>query len=291
MTQESLPNISVPHWAEGAPTKLLRKETLIEPSCPIDSKDYEYAKHYAVKTLTFEIPHKYTPSGRACHHREISIRHGDVIKMVIPNYKPKSYSVSSLRLGDNELDITFKVYPNGRASGYLDNIEVGGYINTFGMHSGRVRNPGKLIICIAFGVGITEVLPVAELELLEGEAQKVLILWASRTAEDVFWKRKIMELEAKYPNRFEIIYILSREESDPSVVAESLKCREIIYSRLCRNLLKDLITPRMKQLNVSSEDVRFLPIGTSDMMNVTNEMLTEAGFPMPQHHLIPKKND
>merc|ERR1712176_702004 len=96
---------------------------------------------------------------------------GDVVKMVIPNYKPKSYSMSALR--EDEFDVTLKVYPNGRASGFLDRLEIGQSINSFGLTKGKTRNVGDYVGVIAYGVGITEGLPVARAELEKDDAKTV----------------------------------------------------------------------------------------------------------------------
>jgi hypothetical protein len=56
-------------------------------------------------------------TGNAIPLASLRMDMGDVVKMVIPGYKPKSYFVTALR--DAEFDITIKVYPNGRASGFL----------------------------------------------------------------------------------------------------------------------------------------------------------------------------
>ena len=130
---------SSPWWA-GAPTKLIRKTTIVKPSCPIHSPEYRTASRLAVHTLTFEIPQGHSFSGMARSHKDIRLDYGDVVKMVIPGYKPKSYSLSAVRPEKNEMDITIKVYPNGRASGYLDRLRVGDTINSFGMRSRRSRN-------------------------------------------------------------------------------------------------------------------------------------------------------
>merc|ERR1712137_478042 len=105
-------------------------------------------------------------------------------------------------------------YPNGRASGYLDQLEVGDEIGSFGMKAGRHRNPGSYVGIVAYGVGITECLPVAQAELEKGDAKKVKLLWASRTMEDTFWHEKIETLEKEYPDRFEMVHILSREQKE-----------------------------------------------------------------------------
>ena len=269
---------STPWWT-GVPTKLIRKSTLVQPACPIESKAYNTTSRLAVHTLTFEIPQGHTFSGKACAHEQIRLDYGDVIKMVIPNYKPKSYSLSDLRPEQNEMDVTLKVYPNGRASGFLDRLSIGDTINSFGMQSGRTRNPGKFFGGIAYGVGITEILPVAEAELKKGDAERVVVLWASRTSDDTFWKDKVEELEAKYPDKFEMVYIFSREDSpDPAV----------LKGRIDPTVLQDVFEPRIAKWNIAHEEVRFLSVGTKEMMALTSNMLTKIGFPMPRHDLLPK---
>ena len=80
------------------PATLLRKTTLVE----------EAEGRLPVHTLTFANPPGVGSLG-------VRMDVGDVVKVVVPGYKPKSYSMSDERPG--EFDITVKVYPNGRASG------------------------------------------------------------------------------------------------------------------------------------------------------------------------------
>jgi len=266
-------------WWRGVPTKLIRKTTLVQPSVPINSEEYINAKHLAVHTLTFEIPQGHTFSGMAIPHNDIRIDLGDVVKMVIPGYKPKSYSLSAIRPEENEMDVTIKVYPNGRASGFLDRLKVGETINSFGMSARKSRNSGKFFGGIAYGVGITEILPVAEYELKKGDAEKVVVLWASRTSEDTFWHEKINQLEQEYPNKFEIVQIYSREESPDAAV---------LKGRIDPIILQEVFEPRMNEANINKEDARFLAVGTKAMISLTGTMLTKIGYPMPQHSLLKK---
>ena len=163
-------------WWTGVPTTLLRKTTLVTAA----------ENRLPVHTLTFSIPEDHRFTGKAKSHSDIALELGDVVKIVIPGYKPKSYSVSALR--DKEFDVTFKVYPNGRASGYLDRLKVGDQAYSFGMSAGRVRNPGNYLGIVAYGVGITEALPIAQAELADTNVEEVTLLWASRTIEDTFWQ-------------------------------------------------------------------------------------------------------
>jgi len=266
-------------WWTGVPTKLIRKTTLVQPSCAVNSSEYRTTSHFAVHTLTFEIPQGHTFGGPTIPHNDIRLDYGDVIKMVIPGYKPKSYSVSDLRPNENEMDVTIKVYPNGRASGFLDRLKIGDTVNTFGMSSRRSRNAGKFFGGIAYGVGITEILPVAEAELKKGDAEKVVVLWASRTSGDTFWSEKIAELEKLYANKFEMVYIYSREKSkDPA----------ILNGRIDSKVLQNVFEPRIKLAGMDKKVVRFLAIGTKYMMSMTSSMLAEIGYPMSNHMLLKK---
>ena len=75
----------------GAPATLIRKTPLVHAA---DDR-------LPVYTLTFK-----TPPGMDFLGVDIPL--GDVVKVCVPNYKPKSYSVSAQRPG--EFDITLKVF-------------------------------------------------------------------------------------------------------------------------------------------------------------------------------------
>jgi len=273
-------SFSAAPWWTGAPTKLIRKTTLVHPSCLANSSEYSTGtSRLAVHTLTFEVPQGHEFSGRAVSHSDIQIDYGDVIKVVVPNYKPKSYSLSDFRPEANEMDITVKVYPNGRASGFLDRIKIGGTMNSFGMKGHRTRDAGKFFGGIAYGVGITEILPVAEAELKKGDAEKVVVLWASRTSADTFWLDRIAQMENDYGNKFELIHMYSREDSpDP----------KILKGRINPSVLKDVFEPRLREAKISNEDARFQAIGTKELIALTGRMLSSIGFPMPKHELLSK---
>ena len=91
-----------------------------------------------VYTLTFQNPPSTSASGLGCR-----MDLGDVVKVCVPHYKPKSYSMSAERTADREFDITVKVYPKGRASGYLDSIQIGETIDVYCKASHKSRHPGS----------------------------------------------------------------------------------------------------------------------------------------------------
>lgn len=248
-------------WMAGVPTKLLRKATLVPAA----------AGHLPVHTLTFEIPTGHAFSGRARPHSSLRLDMADVVKMVIPGYKPKSYSVTALRT--DSFDVTLKVYPGGRASGFIDRLAVGESMHTFGMASGRVRRPGKFVGVIAYGVGITEGLPVARAELEKGDAEEVVLLWASRTVRDTFWEKDVQILQRQYPQQFKIAHILSRDEREGAM-----------RGRIDAHVLLNVFGGWMSERN----EARFLPVGTKEMMAQTDTLLSGIGFTMPNLALLPK---
>jgi NAD(P)H-flavin reductase len=256
-----------PNWAKGVPTRLLRKVNIIPQS----------ESSLPVYTLTFQMPDPSHPnfSGPAVHHSKVRMDMGDVVKMVIPGYKPKSYSISELRR--DEFDVTLKVYPHGRASGCLDRLQVGDCIQSFGKHAARTRHAGRYVGLVVFGVGMTEGLPLAMAELQKGDAVKVVLLWASRTMEDTFWRDKMIRLKQDHGDKLDIVFLLSRQEppdSDDNI--------RYLHGRINPDLLKQVFQP------TNAEEARFLSVGTKEMMKIADDMLTDIGFPIPEQHLLPK---
>lgn len=258
-------------WWMGVPTKLIKKTTLIAGTCNAEVLSTTSTSSLPVYTLTFEIPNDGNFSGRAIPHKLVRMDLGDVVKMVIPGYKPKSYSMSAMRPG--EFDITLKVYPNGRASGFLDSLQVGDTIGSFGMRKGKARQAtteGDFVGLIAYGIGITEAWPIAKTEL-EQHRSKVVLLWASRTKSDTIWNDEIEDYKRKYPNQLRVVNIFSREQVDGS-----------LHGRID----PDILSRVFKKENDAKGKPRFLSVGTKSMMEMTDQMLAEIGFPMPEYALL-----
>jgi len=242
------------------PVTLLRKQTLI------NGDDH----HLAVHTLTFSNPAGYNSLA-------VRIECGDVVKVCIPNYKPKSYSMSAERTG--EFDITFKVYPGGRGSGFLDRMNIGDTVEVFRM--GRMqRSAGTFIGVVAFGVGITEALPIVKCELAKSDAKRIVLLWAARTFQDTFWNDELLALKDAHGERFAHVFIFSQERRD-----------DALFGRINVSVLRDVFERRFIADSESSDlssrsGVRFLVVGTKQMMREANNMLAEMGYPKRSHALL-----
>jgi NAD(P)H-flavin reductase len=314
----------------GVPTRLLRKTTLVQegpdrlpvhtltfamPPAPLhqqkDNDDNDDDTNKDVSPSVTNPPHnnnknhKNKNKGTIVHPSCLRLDLGDVMKVVIPQYKAKSYSVSALR--HNEFDITFKVYPNGRASGYLDRLQMDDTIFTFGLSKGRVRNDDTTTTAtmthvgiIAYGVGITEAWPMAKAELEHvspSSTKTVTLIWAARTRADTFWHDEIQQYQRRQPpppsdpcpNPTQVVftmhYIFSRDDTDPN----SFK-GHINANLLTRIFCSDW---KEKKKNIDTAAIRFVPrflsVGTKEMMAQTDELLASIGYPMPEYALLLKK--
>eukprot|EP00630_Chrysocystis_fragilis_P004444 CAMPEP_0197394678 /NCGR_PEP_ID=MMETSP1165-20131217/5776_1 /TAXON_ID=284809 /ORGANISM="Chrysocystis fragilis, Strain CCMP3189" /LENGTH=242 /DNA_ID=CAMNT_0042920403 /DNA_START=53 /DNA_END=781 /DNA_ORIENTATION=+ len=235
----------------AGPARVLRKEAIVAAG----------PERLPVFTLTFAQPESV---------EAFRMDMGDVVKIVVPGYKPKSYSVSAMRPG--EFDVTFKVYPNGRASGYLDRLAIGDDATVF-RRGNKSRFAGRFVGLVAYGVGITEALPVAAAEVEKGDAERVTLLWANRTAADAFWGDRIADLEAT--GKFTLVSIFSRERHD-----------DALHGRITADVLQRVFGPDIARVE---GDAKFLSVGTKLMMAETDAMFAAIGCPMPAFSLFTGK--
>jgi NAD(P)H-flavin reductase len=227
-----------------------------------------------VYTLTFTNPAgmEAAPPGFG-----LRIDYGDTIKVCVPGYKPKSYSMSACRAG--EFDITFKVYPGGRASGYLDSLAVGSSMDCF-VAGNKERSAGAFVGLVAFGVGITKAMPLAAAELAKPDVTSVQLLWCSKTRGDTFWLAQAAELAAVHPGRFELVETFTREG-----VAGARRGR-VNLTMLAEVFDGAWGTGAGCANEGRRAEVRFLSVGTKAMMHDLDAMLGEIGYDMPGHALL-----
>ena len=248
--------------------KLLRKVCHVEGiRGPATSAEWTRLPVY---TLTFANPPGVDSLG-------VRIDCGDVVKIRIPNFKPTSYSMSAERPG--EFDVTYKLYPGGMCSGYLDSLKVGDDISVY--RTGyKQRRAGSHVGFIAYGVGITEALPIAAAELAKPEPEQVRLLWANKTCGDQFWHKEIESMQAAHPTRFSVVHILSREKRHGSLYG---RCSSAVLAQVFDRVWGTAADgPNAANRN----DARFLTVGTESMMEETKGMLREIGYSVPGQHAL-----
>jgi len=221
--------------------------------------------------------------------------HGDIVKVCVPEgYKShlkngnhynhsvwpqaQSYSMSAERPG--EFDITFKVYPGGHCSGYLDSVQVGETVEVFPRSRKKQRRPGKYVGVIAYGVGIVEAFPIAKAELEKHDAEHVKLLWASKTIGDTFWQEHFSAACQRYPGRFSMATILSSEQQEG-----------FLHGRINGQTLSDVFdaswrTAHGEENEADRDRVRFLVVGAKKMVDDTDMMLRKLGYHWMRHSLL-----
>lgn len=258
---------------EQEPAKLLRKVCHIEAVQGSSPK----LERLAVCTLTFATP----PSMSNAEPMDLL----DVVKVVVPGYSPKSYSMSAERPG--EFDIRFEAQPKHRSSGpvtsaYLEKLNQPAEVVARLTLARLNRSPGSHVGLIAFGTGITEALPIAAAELAKPDAQHVRLLWASETYGDRFWHEEIAALQAEHPERFSSETIASKEHGTVIQSLHGQVTPELLFGVFDWAWGTATSGPNKEQ----RDGVRFVIIGTKAMVRGAESMLQQLGYLLPGLHSL-----
>jgi ferredoxin-NADP reductase len=148
----------------------VEKKLLVEP-IPADwvPEDGDTAQRQPVWQITFANPEGPDYNGNTDFETiGCAIDRGDAIKF---RFGEKAKAFSVCREEPGYFDICAKVYPHGYASGYLNRMQVGDkidcYVHRKGKRVSRERRAGSHVALVAYGVGITEILPLAACELAQ----------------------------------------------------------------------------------------------------------------------------
>lgn len=264
--------------SETVEVTLINKVCLVEADPPGASP--ETADRLPVYTFTFANPPGPDAAGEEYESLGFQIDRCGAMKMVTPGYKAKSYSVSAERPG--EFDLTIKIYPHGRASGYLNSLAIGDTVECW-CKSNKPRNPGTHVGLIAYGVGITEILPMAAAELAKPDASQVRMLWASKTRGDTFWRDQIAALEREFPTQFSFVEIVSR---DPDYAERVGALQGRVTAEAMRLVFDAYWGTDPDGPNASARSgVRYLNVAEKKLIKQTNRLWAELGYPEEQHKL------
>jgi NAD(P)H-flavin reductase len=249
--------------------------------------------------LTFELP-----PGTSLHSLGFDIGLGDFVrikpfaeehrKLVENPDGGRAYSPVLLPDLEGECGFIIKPYGPGGVSSLLQQIPLGsevlitsnvehvfwkerarGYFaNTRNMASGSQAS--YTVALVAYGIGITEIAPVALSELKDPRVKQVRILWATKTWSDVEWvwddSEEHQDLihhffrqqqQGFYGTRLQLTHILSQEERSGC-----------LHGRVSANVLRQVYLDDQ----VPRDDLRFLAVGTTTMIDFTYETLSELGL-------------
>ena len=130
----------------------------------------------------------------------------------------RNYSICS-PAGSGVLRIGVKRLPGGAFSEHaLDRLEVGDVLDVM-TPTGRFfteldPEQRKRYVCVAAGSGITPILSIAATTLATEPRSTVTLVYANRTHATVMFLDEVEDLKDRYPDRFSLIHVLSREPQE-----------------------------------------------------------------------------
>jgi len=160
--------------------------------------------------ITFAVPPELAEDYRFVHGQHLTIRGDDGER--------RSFSICTTP-ASGTLRIGVKKLPGGVFSeGVVDHLHVGDELDVM-TPAGRFTthlDPGsrRTYAAIAAGSGITPVVSIVSTILEQEPHAQVLLVYANRTHRTVMFLDDLHDLKDRYPERFQLVHVLSREEQD-----------------------------------------------------------------------------
>ena len=216
--------------------------------------------------LTLEVPDEL--------REEFAFTAGQHVAILGPDEVRRSYSLASTpRSG--VLRIGVKRLTGGAFSeGVLPGLAVGDTLTVM-RPTGRFtvvpdRSARRRYAAIAAGSGITPVLSIVTTLLEEEPHSHVSLVYANRTRHSAMFAEEVAGLQDRFPDRFRLLHVLSREAQDV----------ELLSGRLDRVRLKGILDAWIPPDEV---DAWFL-CGPQQMVLDLRDALVETGVPRERVH-------
>ncbi len=212
--------------------------------------------------ITFDVPEDLRDDYDFTQGQHLTIRTtlaGDDVR--------RNYSICS-PAGSGVLRIGVKRLPGGAFSEHaLDQLQVGDVLDVM-TPTGRFfteLDPARerSYVLVAAGSGITPVLSLAATTLAVEPRSRVTLIYANRTHATVMFLDEVEDLKDRYPDRFRLIHVLSREPQEVELFSGRLDVPRM------QRLLDTLVPP-------SDVDEWFL-CGPYDMVATLRKLLVAEG--------------
>jgi ring-1,2-phenylacetyl-CoA epoxidase subunit PaaE len=163
--------------------------------------------------ITFDVPEELREDYAFTQGQHVTLRTdlaGDDVR--------RNYSICS-PVSSGVLRIAVKRLPGGAFSEHaMARLRVGDVIDVM-TPSGRFfteLDPGheKRYVCVAAGSGITPILSIVATTLEVESRSQVTLVYANRTHASVMFLEEVEDLKNRYPDRFSLIHVLSREPQE-----------------------------------------------------------------------------
>ncbi|HSE72778.1 MAG TPA: 1,2-phenylacetyl-CoA epoxidase subunit PaaE [Nocardioidaceae bacterium] len=171
--------------------------------------------------VTFDVPEELKEHYAFVQGQHLTIRTelaGDDVR--------RNYSICS-PVSSGRLRIAVKRLPGGAFSEHaLDTLKVGDVLDVM-TPSGRFfteLDPGnaKHYVCVAAGSGITPILSIVATTLETEPRSRVTLVYANRTHKTVMFLEEVEDLKDRYPDRFHLVHVLSREPQEAELFSGRL---------------------------------------------------------------------
>ncbi len=209
--------------------------------------------------LTFEVPEHLRDEYRFVAGQHLSIQGVDD--------KRRSFSIFTTP-SSGRLRVGVKKLPGGTFSELvLSGLAIGDELDVM-TPAGRftvVPDPEakRTYVAIAAGSGITPVLSIITTLLEEEPDADVTLVYANRTHNSVMFLDEVHDLKDRFPERFQLLHVLSREQQDVELLSGRLDGERL------RRIIDELLPPR-------EVDAWFL-CGPQQMVIDLRETLLEVG--------------
>jgi ring-1,2-phenylacetyl-CoA epoxidase subunit PaaE len=215
--------------------------------------------------VTFEVPDDLVEEYRFKPGQSLTLR-----RHVADGEERRQYSICAPVGAPPRVGV--RVVPDGLFSTWLvdevrvgDEIEVQTPSGTFGPDPDQ----GGRHVLIAAGSGITPVLSIAASVLAHPEAE-VTLIYGNRRASTVMFTDEVADLKDRFPARFEVIHVLSREPRDV----------ELFDGRLDADRLRRILTALVPVADVDG----FWLCGPFPMIESARDVLRDLGVPDEKVH-------
>lgn len=179
----------------------------------------------------------------------------------------RSYSFCSSPDIDEPISIAVKLVENGEISRFIHHqLQRGDVIDVAEPNGQFTYQPDveikRTLFLFAAGVGITPLFSILKTAITKESNSKIVLIYSSRTAEDMLFADEIANWEASYPNRLTVIHLYSNSKN-------------LLRARLNGTLINQLVK---ENLVFERSEAVFYTCGPVDYMDVCRITLLSSGI-------------